>query len=75
MLERPGSLFGWLQPAYPEDLAFFGHDERLAFASVSHEKDAWVLDVEFARLLPKQFGLSEESIDEKAWKNYFDHAA
>src|SRR5436190_15320726 len=32
VLERPGSLFGWLQPAYPEDLAFFDSDQRCAFA-------------------------------------------
>jgi hypothetical protein len=57
VLERPGSLFGWLQPTFPEDLAFFGADQRCAFASVSHEREAWILDVEFAHLLPKRFGL------------------
>ena len=75
VLQRPGSLFGWLQPAYPEDLAFFDSDQQCAFASVSHEKDAWILDLDFGRSLPKRLGLMEESIDEKDWKEYFDHVA
>jgi hypothetical protein len=75
VLQRPGSLFGWLQPTYPEDLAFFDSDQQCAFASVSHEKEAWILDLDFGRSLPKRLGLTEESIDEKDWKEYFDHVA
>jgi hypothetical protein len=75
VLHRPASLFGWLQPEYPEDLAFFGKDRQCAFASVSHEREAWILDVEFGRGLPERFGLVQEDLDEKDWKDFYDHSA
>jgi hypothetical protein len=71
--KRPGSLFKWLAPRYPEDLAFFtGHGE-CAVVSVTHEKDVWILDLEFGRSLPKRFGLIEEAIDDSDWAKFFDY--
>jgi hypothetical protein len=75
VLERPGSLFSWLQPDFPEDLAFFGPDKRCAFVSVTHERDAWILDLEFGRSLPKHICLAEEKIDDKDWKKFFDYVS
>ena len=75
VLERPGSLFGWLSPSYPEDLAFFGRDKKCAFASVSHEGDAYILDVEFGRALSRRFELVQESVEENDWKEFYDHVA
>jgi hypothetical protein len=75
VLERPGSLLGWLHPDYPEDLALFGRDKNCAFGSVAHEGLAFILDVEFARALPKRFELVEESVEESDWKEFYDHVA
>jgi len=52
VLARPGSLSAWLAPAYPEDLAFYQHDRRLAFASCTHERIAWAIDLDFGSSLP-----------------------
>jgi len=35
-------LFGWQQPALPEDLALVRGDETAALASISHENDAYL---------------------------------
>ncbi len=73
VLERPGSLLSWLQPDFPEDLAFFGNDRQCSFASVTHERDVWILDLEFGRSLPKRIRLTEDIIDEKDWREFFDY--
>jgi hypothetical protein len=43
VLLRPRSLFSWLSPHFPEDLAFYEPDGSCSLASVAHEKDAYVL--------------------------------
>ena len=53
ILARTGSLAAWLAPAYPEDLAFYQSDRRLAFASCAHERMAWAIDLDFGYTLPK----------------------
>jgi hypothetical protein len=60
VLTRPGSLFGWITPGFPEDLAFYEKNGDCGFASVSHEHYAWILDWDFAALLPNDLGFSEE---------------
>jgi len=75
VLERPGSLFHWLHSKYPEDLAFFRADKTCAFGSVIHEGDAYILDADFARALPKHFKLVEETVSESDWKEFYDHLA
>lgn len=42
LLQQPGALYQWRAPKWPEDLAFYSAS-GCAFASVSHEKDAWFL--------------------------------
>jgi hypothetical protein len=38
------SLYSWLQPTLPEDLAFYSADDAGWLASISHEGRAWLLD-------------------------------
>ena len=73
VLERPGSMMSWLQPHFPEDLAFFGPDRKCALASVTHERDIWILDRAFAQALPKTVGTCEENINDKDWKDFYDY--
>jgi hypothetical protein len=40
VLRQVSSVFDWLAPDYPEDLAFY-KGNKLAFASVAHEGEAW----------------------------------
>ena len=75
VLDRPGSLSHWLHPKYPEDLAFFRADKTCAFGSVTHEGDAYILDADFARVLPKRFKLVEETVSESDWKEFYEHSA
>jgi hypothetical protein len=44
LLHIAGSLYSWLQPKFPEDLAFYASDESVWLASISHEGEAWFLD-------------------------------
>lgn len=37
-------LYDWLQPGYPEDLAFYSSGNIGWLASISHEREAWFLD-------------------------------
>ncbi len=37
-------LYSWLQPKFPEDLAFYSSGNIGWLGSVSHERDAWLLD-------------------------------
>jgi hypothetical protein len=67
VLARPGSLSAWLDPQYPEDLAFYQRDGRLAFATSTHERMSWAVDLDFGYSLPKHLGFTEtkkEAIDE-----------
>jgi hypothetical protein len=43
-LAVPGSLFSWLSPNFPEDLAFYDENGVCTFTSVSHEKEAYILE-------------------------------
>lgn len=72
-LLRPGSLFRWRFPSYPEDLTFY-RDSKPGFVSVSHEEMAWILDAKFARSLPPDLGFVAESVSEKAYRRYCDVA-
>jgi hypothetical protein len=37
-------LYSWLEPSYPEDLAFYSSGNIEWLASISHEHEAWFLD-------------------------------
>jgi hypothetical protein len=63
ILARPGSLFCWLAPTYPEDLAFYHREGRLAFATVSHERMAWAVDLDFGCSLPKHLEFTEREAE------------
>jgi hypothetical protein len=70
VLSRPASLFAWLSPSFPEDLAFYLKNGHCGFASVAHEGLAWILDMEFASALPNRYGFSEESMPEKEYRMF-----
>ena len=63
ILAKPGSLFSWLAPTYPEDLAFYHRERRLAFASISHEGIARAVDLDFGFSLPKHFDFGKHDFD------------
>ena len=42
------SLYSWLQPNLPEDLAFYAAEDSGWLASISHEGRAWFLDESLA---------------------------
>src|SRR5882762_253615 len=44
LLHRAGSLYSWLEPNLPEDLAFYASCEVVWLASISHEHEAWFLE-------------------------------
>jgi hypothetical protein len=60
VLERPGSLFAWLAPDYPEDLFFAGRDGTLQVVTVSHEKLGWILSPQLARSVGQRVTLELE---------------
>jgi len=65
-LLRPGSLFGWKSPDYPENPAFY-RAHRTGFTVTSSPGFpcvACVLDHEFARLLSPRIHLSEEPVSD-----------
>ena len=70
VLSRPGSLFGWLGPKFPEDLAFYLKNGRCGFASVAHEGLAWILDAGFAAALPSTYGFSAETIAQQEYHTF-----
>ncbi len=63
VLRRPGSIFSWLSPEFPEDLCFFGADLEPVFASVSHEKDAWIISSSIASLAGQMVKLSKMTLE------------
>lgn len=63
VLLRPGSLFGWLAPSFPEDLAFYDESGNCRLASVAHEELGWLLDVDFGRA-----ALPSDSWSEEPWQ-------
>lgn len=70
VLARPGSVFGWLSPTYPEDLAFYREDGHCGFASVAHEELAWILDLEFASAFSGRYGFFTETMSEKVYTRF-----
>ena len=42
VLKSVGSLFGWLQPQYPEDLALY-EGSNPVLSSVAHERLGWIV--------------------------------
>jgi hypothetical protein len=62
-LAKPGALFAWVAPAYPEDLAFYQRDGRLAFATCSQVRIAWAVNLDFGNSLPKHLGFTEQEND------------
>ncbi|HWN93798.1 MAG TPA: hypothetical protein VNT99_02085 [Methylomirabilota bacterium] len=74
VLARPGSLFSWVAPRYPEDLAFYHQEGRLAFATVSHERMAWAIDRDFGCSLPKRLEFTERE-SELAGDGGFEYVA
>jgi hypothetical protein len=44
LLYEAGSLYSWLQPKLPEDLALYSVGDAAWLASISHEGRAWFLD-------------------------------
>ena len=48
LLYGAGSLYSWLQPNLPEDLAFYSAGDAGWLASISHEGRAWFLDESLA---------------------------
>lgn len=74
VLARPGSLFAWLAPAYPEDLAFYQRDGRLAFATCTRDRLAWAIDLTFGGLLPDHLNFMPERISTSGFAG-FDYAA
>ncbi|HYG36874.1 MAG TPA: hypothetical protein VEC99_18925 [Clostridia bacterium] len=56
-------MFAWLVPAYPEDLAFYQRNGRLAFATCSHERMAWAIDLDFGYSLPKRLDFTPREME------------
>jgi len=42
LIANPGRLYGWIRPAYPEDLAFYRRDGKPWLGSVAHEDMGWL---------------------------------
>jgi hypothetical protein len=59
-LVRPGSLFSWLAPALPEDLAFYSEEGVATFASVSHDREAFVLSAPLREVFAGVIRLAED---------------
>jgi hypothetical protein len=57
------SLFAWVAPAYPEDLALYEHDGKLAFATCTHERMAWAIDLDFGYTLPKHLDFTPHELE------------
>jgi hypothetical protein len=63
VLDRPGSLSAWLAPMYPEDLAFYQNDRRLAFATCTRERKSWAIHLDFGYMLPKHLDFTPRKTD------------
>ena len=44
ILKQANSLYSWLSPKLPEDLAFYTNEGRCWLATVAHEAEAWIVD-------------------------------
>ena len=61
-LREPGSLFAWLHPDLPEDLFFGSERSGLAMASVSHEREAWLLRKRYASIVGRSLRLEKVAL-------------
>ena len=52
VLKRPGSIFSWLAPHYPEDLTFYGANGECTISTVAHEREARFYDDDWLSFLP-----------------------
>lgn len=43
IIKNKGSIFQWVAPKYPEDLAFYNNKLKPIFGSVAHEKLAFII--------------------------------
>jgi len=43
IIKNTGSIFQWVAPKYPEDLAFYNNKLKPIFGSVAHEKLAFII--------------------------------
>jgi hypothetical protein len=68
-LARPGSVYSWLMPSFPEDLAFYLQDGSCAFSSIAHEREAWIIDPRLAASLSEesQVGSFTVSSEDTEW--------
>ncbi len=73
VLAKPGSIYGWLAPKYPEDLWFASAKNGLGLVTVTHEGDAWVLDSNLAKKLSQIIPLEKED-REPGDEKYFENA-
>lgn len=55
------SFFAWIKPDRPEDLFFGSGDSDLAYVSVTHEMDAWLLRRRYASLIAQEVTLTRET--------------
>jgi hypothetical protein len=67
LLYVAGSLYSWLQPQLPEDLAFYSMGDVGWLASISHEDRAWFLD---ESLLPEELHAYMPGIKVKEHKGW-----
>lgn len=65
MLLQTRSLFGWKNPDFPEDIAFYGERDKCGFASVGHERMYWVLDRSFLSAVEPHPDLAEREVSDK----------
>jgi hypothetical protein len=66
VLLRPGGLYSWLMPDYPEDLAFWSSDDTPVLSSVAHECMACVIGETVASALGQFIALKPRTYESEA---------
>ena len=61
-LLKPGSLFAWRCPTYPEDLSFQTDEGAVCLATVSHEAQGWILSRTLAAAVADTVTLVPETL-------------
>ena len=64
ILKRPGGLFDWVPPKFPEDIGFYDKAGDCCFATVSHEKEGWLLNADLISACPIKLAGTEEEWSE-----------
>jgi hypothetical protein len=54
ILKTAPSLYAWIYPVRPEDLAFYEADGECLLGSIAHERDAWFGNDAIARAIAAQ---------------------